>query len=59
LVFVYYTLSKQAYQFEAYKAARFGYEKLNSLKIPDAWQEEIEIDAMKIKTKPNSDRDGF
>ena len=58
-VFIYYTLSKQAYQFEAYKAARFGYEKLNSLKIPEAWQEEIEIDAMKIKTKPNSDQQGF
>ncbi len=28
LVFVYYTLAKLGYQFEAFKAARFGFEKL-------------------------------
>jgi intraflagellar transport protein 122 len=35
LVFVYFTLSKLGFLFEAYKTARFGYEKLQSLKLPD------------------------
>lgn len=35
LVYVYFTLSKLGYQFEAYKAARFGFEKLSTLKVPD------------------------
>lgn len=35
LVFVYFTLSKLGYQFEAYKTARYGYEKLHTLKLPD------------------------
>ena len=29
------------------------------MKIPDLWQEEIEVDALKIKCKPNSDRENF
>lgn len=58
-VYVYYTLSKLAYEFEAFKTARYGYEKLNSMKLPDQWMEDIEVDGLKIKCKPNSDRDGF
>lgn len=35
LVYIYFTLSKLGYQFEAYKTARFGFEKLQNLKVPD------------------------
>lgn len=59
LVYVYFTLSKLGYQFEAYKAARFGFEKLSTLKVPDTWAEEIEVDALKIRCKPNADRENF
>jgi len=58
-VYVYYTLSKLAFQFGGYKTARFGYDKLGSLKIPDMWQEEIEVDSLKVKCKPNSDKEGI
>lgn len=27
--------------------------------MPDQWAEEIEVDALKIRCKPNSDREGF
>jgi len=57
-VYVYYTLSKLGYQLEAFKTARFSFEKLQSLKIPDHWAEEIEVDALKIRCKPNSDSEG-
>lgn len=59
LVHVYFTLSKLGYQFEAYKAARYGFEKLQTLKVPDMWAEEIEVDALKIRCKPNADRENF
>lgn len=36
-VYVYYALSFLGFKFEAYKTARFGCEKLQSLKIPIAW----------------------
>lgn len=59
LVHVYFTLAKLGYQFEAYKTARFGFEKLATLKLPEGLAEEIEVDALKIRCKPNNDREGF
>ena len=56
---IYYTLEKLGFEFEAYKAARFAFEKLQGLKIPDLWQEDIEVDALKIRCKPNSDKEGY
>ena len=58
-VFVYYTLASLGYKFETYKTARVGYEKLSTLKIPDAWSEEIEIEHLKIRSKPEFDKEGF
>jgi intraflagellar transport protein 122 len=59
LVFVYYTIAKLGYLLEAYKTARLGFEKLQTLKVPGNWADEIEVDALKIKCKPNSDREGL
>ncbi len=36
-VYVYYALSFMAAKFEAFKTARYGYDKLQSLKIPVEW----------------------
>jgi hypothetical protein len=36
-VYIYYALSYLGFKFEAYKTARFGYEKLQTLKVPVAW----------------------
>lgn len=58
-VYVYYALSYMATKFEAFKTARFGYDKLQSLKIPVDWQEEINISALKVRAKPFSDKDGY
>ena len=59
LVFVYYTIAKLGFYLEAYKSARIGFEKLKTLKVPNNWIDEIEVDALKIKCKPNSDREGI
>ena len=36
-VYIYYSLSQLGFKFEAYKTARFGYEKLQTLKVPEEW----------------------
>jgi len=36
-VYIYYALSFLGFKFEAYKTARFGYEKLQTLKVPVQW----------------------
>lgn len=58
-VYIYYTLATLGFKFETYKTARVGYEKLTTLRIPDQWAEEIEIDHLKIRSKPFSDKEGF
>jgi hypothetical protein len=59
LVFVYFTIAKLGFQLEAYKSARMGFEKLKTLKVPSNWIDEVEVDALKIKCKPNADREGL
>ena len=58
-VYVYYALSFMATKFEAFKTARFGYDKLQTLKIPADWQEEIDVAALKVRSKPYSDKEDF
>jgi hypothetical protein len=36
-----------------------GFEKLKTLKVPTNWIDEVEVDALKIKCKPNADREGL
>ena len=59
LVFIYFTIAKLGFLLEAYKSARMGFEKLKTLKVPSNWIDEVEVDALKIKCKPNSDREGL
>ena len=58
-VYIYYALSFLGFKFEAYKTARFGYEKLQSLKIPTSWQDDVDLANLKVRAKPFSDKEGF
>ena len=56
-VAVLYTLAKKAVELKAYKVARLAHEKLRSLKIPKRWRNMIEIDNLKVFSKPFNDAD--
>ena len=58
-MYIYHTLATLGFKFEAYLTARLGYEMLTNMKVPDHLIEEIEVEALKIKTKPISDKEGF
>ncbi|XP_076048143.1 intraflagellar transport protein Oseg1 [Oratosquilla oratoria] len=50
-----YTLAKQARNLEAYKLARFVLDKLQALRIPQRFQEDVELASLKIRAKPFHD----
>lgn len=56
-LYVYYSLGKIATKLGAYSTARAAYEKLQNLKVPLEWQEEVEYSALSIKSKPNQDKE--
>jgi intraflagellar transport protein 122 len=56
---IYYALSYLGTKFETFKTARFGYERLQTLKIPSEWQDEIDSATLKVRSKPFSDKEGF
>ena len=55
--YIYYALAFLAKQLEAYKTARFSFEKLNTLKFPQSWQHKIDYEIMSIRSKPYFDKD--
>ncbi|KAK7079218.1 hypothetical protein SK128_004845, partial [Halocaridina rubra] len=52
-----YTLAKQARNLEAYKLARYVLDKLQTLRIPPRFQEDVELAALKIRAKPFHDNE--
>jgi intraflagellar transport protein 122 len=54
---VVYLLAKQSVELGAYKLARFAYNKLQTLVLPPAWQEEVDLQSVIIRSKPISDKD--
>ncbi|XP_047473268.1 intraflagellar transport protein 122 homolog [Penaeus chinensis] len=52
-----YTLAKQARNLEAYKLARHVLDKLQALRIPLRFQEDVELAALKIRAKPFHDNE--
>jgi len=52
IVYVFYTLATLGFKFGAFKTAREGYEKLQTLKIPAQWAHQVEIETLKIRSKP-------
>jgi len=58
-VSVFYALATLGFKYENYKTARFGYEQLQNFKVPACWIEEIEVDSIKLRAKPFSDKEEF
>ena len=55
LVNTLYTLAKQSKVLGAYKLARFSYDRLQQLKVPESWEDNIDLDMMTIQAKPVRD----
>ena len=51
-----YTLAKQAKTCGAFKLARYAYDKLLRMKLPDAWRDEVDVDALTIHAAPLRDK---
>ncbi len=51
-----YTLAKQAKTCGAFKLARYAYDKLLRMKLPDAWRDEVDVDALTIGAAPLRDK---
>lgn len=56
---IYYALGKLGAKHEAFKTARIGYEKLQGLRVPVEWQEQIDLASLKIRSKPFSDNEAL
>eukprot|EP00727_Mastigamoeba_balamuthi_P011662 m51a1_g7118 putative intraflagellar transport protein 122 homolog isoform x2 (1281) ;mRNA; r:111972-117314 len=56
-LYVLYALAKQSRNLEAYKLARYAYEKLLQQRIPPSWMDQIEVGAVTIRSKPFSDKE--
>jgi len=57
LAYVLHTLAKHGEQLGAYKLARYAYNKLQSLKIPAGWQDQIDLACVITRSKPFSDKE--
>ena len=58
-IYLYYTVGKLGSQQEAYWTARNAFEILQTAKIPVEWQSVIDLEALKIKSKPFTDKEGI
>uniref|UniRef100_A0A7S3GCF1 Intraflagellar transport protein 122 homolog n=1 Tax=Palpitomonas bilix TaxID=652834 RepID=A0A7S3GCF1_9EUKA len=56
-VYVLFALAKQAKNLGAFKMARWAYEKLNLLKIPQHWIDQIDLANVTIRSKPFTDKE--
>ena len=52
---VLYTMAKNAEGLEAFKTARFAYNKLQTLKMPADWHDQIDLACITTRAKPFSD----
>ncbi|PAA93686.1 hypothetical protein BOX15_Mlig006330g1 [Macrostomum lignano] len=52
---VYYTMAKQALDLKAFKLARHAYEKLQAFKVPAHIQETVELNSLRVRSKPFHD----
>merc|ERR1719476_238870 len=56
-VYILYALAKQAQNLGAYKLARMAYDKLQVLRVPPTWQQQIDLASLAIRCKAYSDQD--
>ena len=59
IVAVFYTMATLGYKQGAFKTAREGYEKLLSLRVPKTWADKIDLEHLKIRSKPYNDKEGL
>lgn len=52
-----FTLAKQGKGLGAYKLARYAYDRLQRLKVPTSWMNQVDLDVMTLNAKPYSDRE--
>lgn len=53
--YIFYAAAFLAKQFDTNKTARFCFEKLNNLNIPNYWKSKIDFEIMTIRAKPYTD----
>lgn len=56
-VYTLFTLAKQAKSLSAYKLARYSYGRLQQLKVPVTWTDQIDLAVITIQSKPFSDKE--
>jgi len=56
-VYILYALAKQAQTLGAFKLARMAYDKLQVLRVLPAWQHQIDLSCLTIRSKAYSDQD--
>eukprot|EP00743_Colponemidia_sp_Colp-15_P003978 GILK01004290.1.p1 GENE.GILK01004290.1~~GILK01004290.1.p1 ORF type:complete len:1251 (-),score=266.14 GILK01004290.1:264-4016(-) len=54
-VYIWFALAKQSRSLGAFKLARYSFDKLQGLRIPRDWQEQIDIASLVMRSKPYSD----
>jgi len=57
MAYVLNTLAKHGEQMGAYKTARFAYNKLQGLKMPSEWQDQVDLACVITRSKPFSDKE--
>lgn len=55
LVYVLYALATHGEALQAYKLARHAYNRLQALRVPPSWQEQVDIACVAIRSRPFSD----
>lgn len=50
-----YALAKQSKNLNGFKLARYAYEKLHTLRIPNRFQEAVDLGSVIIRSKPFQD----
>mgnify|MGYP000585963297 FL=1 len=56
-LYVYWSLGRIAARLGSYKTAKTAYEKLEALKVPYEWQEEVDLAALTVRAKPYQDKE--
>jgi intraflagellar transport protein 122 len=56
-LYILFALAKHARDLGAYKLARYTYDKLQQLRLPIAWLDQVDFATITIRAKPFSDRE--
>jgi intraflagellar transport protein 122 len=56
-VYTLFTLAKQGKALGAFKLARYAFDRLQHLKVPSSWTNQIDLDMITIQSKPYMDKE--